>query len=94
MLTNEVEIIEGYFDFVCIRPSIRDAWNHIKKELSGSGQNSAEEAQPQAGTQQIKGSISLLNKAWKFLSDRPATCDGCAVMPMISAVIAKLNPLI
>ena len=33
MLTNEVEIIEGYFDFVCIRPSIRDAWNHIKKEL-------------------------------------------------------------
>ena len=39
MLTNEVEIIEGYFDFVCIRPSIRDAWNHIKKELSGSGQN-------------------------------------------------------
>lgn len=33
MLTNEIEIIEGYFDFVCIRPSIRDAWNHIKKEL-------------------------------------------------------------
>jgi len=63
MLSNDIEIIEGYFDFVCIRPSIRDSWNRIKKELSGSGQNSAEETQPQAGTQQLKAKIaSLVNK--------------------------------
>jgi hypothetical protein len=30
MLKDDCEIVEGYFDFVCIRPSIRDAWNRIK----------------------------------------------------------------
>jgi len=33
MLLDDFETIDGYFDYVCVRPSVRDAWNNIKMAI-------------------------------------------------------------
>ena len=50
MLENDIEMVENAVARSAPGSKLWDAWNRIKKELSGSGQNSAEKTQPEGET--------------------------------------------
>lgn len=45
MLEDDIKKVEYYVDFGGAQNRVADSWNRIKKELIGSGQNSAELSQ-------------------------------------------------